>query len=56
MVNPISRVHANDVQSSSPPSAKPERPVHAPQTAKSGELSHDDVTLKSAGQAEADTR
>lgn len=53
MITPIS--HATNVQQvSQPPAAKPEPPRPAPQTPKSGELSHDQVTLKSAGNVDHD--
>jgi hypothetical protein len=56
MITPISRAHATDVQPVSQRTApKPEHPqVEAPQTAKSGAVSRDQVTLKSAGDVDHD--
>jgi hypothetical protein len=52
MINPISNTHANAAQEA----AKPHIPKLESQiqTPKSGELSHDQVTLKSAGEVEVD--
>ncbi|HEV3510936.1 MAG TPA: hypothetical protein VGS05_04475 [Candidatus Sulfotelmatobacter sp.] len=53
MTNPISRVQPAEVQQAShPPVPKPEPQA---QTPKSGALSHDQVTLKSAGQPDHDS-
>lgn len=49
MINPISSPHASDVQQTAKPIPKAEPEV---QTPKSGALSHDQVTLKSAGQVD----
>jgi len=59
MISPISNAHANDVhqveKASAPkPAPKPGPPAQAHQTVKSGELSHDQVTLKSAGDVDHD--
>ena len=59
MINPINSVHAPDArQVSQPPdpkpTAKPEPPPPIPRTVKSGEVSHDQVTLRSAGQLNHD--
>ena len=52
MINPISSAHANDA----PEASKPHIPKVEPQiqTPKSGALSHDQVTLKSAGEVDHD--
>jgi hypothetical protein len=50
MITPISSVPPSDVRQSSPPPA----PKPDPQTPKSGEVSADQVTLKSAGQVDHD--
>jgi hypothetical protein len=56
MINPISSVQRSDVHQVSQPAAqpKPDPRAQTPPLAKSGALSHDQVTLKSAGQADAD--
>jgi hypothetical protein len=52
MITPINHAHASDVhESPKSPAPKPEPQV---QTPKSGALSNDQVTLKSAGQADHD--
>jgi hypothetical protein len=52
MISPISSAHPSDVhEASKPPAPKPEPQA---QTPKSGALSSDQVTLKSAGQVEHD--
>jgi hypothetical protein len=57
MITPISSVHPSDVhQVSQPPAQKADRPhPQAPATIKSGEVSSDQVTLKSAGQSGGDS-
>ncbi|HEX6823750.1 MAG TPA: hypothetical protein VF123_16955 [Candidatus Sulfotelmatobacter sp.] len=52
MINPISSVHPTLVQqvAHSPAEAKPDPHPQTPPVQKSGELSQDHVTLKSAGQ------
>jgi hypothetical protein len=59
MINRIGGAQVNDEHktSQSPASKgapKPEYPVQPPQPVKSGELSHDQVTIKSAGQIDQD--
>jgi hypothetical protein len=55
MITPIRSAHASDVEQGSQPAAKKPKPqAQAPTTQKSGELSHDQVTLHSAGQADHD--
>ena len=56
MINPISSVQRSGVHPVSQPAAqpKPDPRAQTPPVAKSGALSHDQVTLKSAGQADAD--
>lgn len=56
MISPISRVHAPVIhQVSHPPTeAKPDPHAQTPPVPKSGALSHDHVTLKSAGQPDHD--
>ena len=59
MINPISSAHVSDAhqvaQPSAPkPTAKPEPPPPTPRTVKSGEVSHDQVTLRSAGDLDHD--
>lgn len=52
MINPISSVHpVQSHEPSAPPVPKPEFPAWTP---KSGELSHDQVTLRSAGEVDHD--
>ncbi len=52
MINPISNAHVNDTHEA----PKPPVPKTVPQvqTPKSGALSHDQVTLKSAGEIDHD--
>lgn len=52
MISPISTAHPREAHEASPPAPKPEHSPH--QTPKSGDLSHDQVTLKSAGQVDHD--
>jgi len=56
MINPISSVHPADVhQVAQPPSEpKPDPQAQTPPVPKSGALSQDQVTLKSAGQTDQD--
>jgi hypothetical protein len=56
MINPISNVQRSSVHQVSQPAAqaKPDPHAQTPPVAKSGALSHDQVTLKSAGQTDAD--
>jgi hypothetical protein len=56
MIRPISNVHVTEAhQASLPPAPKPEHPqAQAPQTVKSGAVSRDQVTLKSAGDVDHD--
>jgi hypothetical protein len=56
MINPISRAHTNEpVAQPTPP--KPDHPAAPPQqTVKSGTVSRDQVTLKSAGQIDSDDK
>jgi hypothetical protein len=58
MITPISGVHPTDVhQVAHPPAeAKPDPRAQTPPVAKSGEVSQDQVTLKSAGQPDTDRR
>jgi len=58
MINPISSVHPSDVHQVSQPPAepKPDPQAQTPPVQKSGALSQDQVTLKSAGQADTDRR
>ena len=49
MITPVSNIPAVDSHPSAPPIPEPQR-----QTTKSGTLSQDQVTLKSAGQVDAD--
>jgi hypothetical protein len=55
MINPISNVQS-DVPKVSQPAAQPKHDPQAqtPPVPKSGALSHDQVTLKSAGQPDTD--
>jgi len=54
MIAPVSGVHpVQSHETSPPPSRKPETPVQAP---KSGQLSHDQVTLRSAGEVDHDRK
>jgi hypothetical protein len=56
MINPISSTHSSDVHQVSQPPAQPRPDTRAqtPPVAKSGAVSQDQVTLKSAGQADPD--
>lgn len=56
MINPISSVHRSDVRSVAEAPAEPKPDPHAqtPPVPKSGQLSHDQVTLRSAGQPDRD--
>jgi len=58
MINPISSVHPGDVHQVPQPAAQPRPDPHAqtPPVSKSGALSHDQVTLRSAGQVDNDRR
>jgi len=57
MTNPIRRVHTSDAQQIAPPAtkrtAKTETQVQTPPVQKSGAVSQDQVTLKSAGQVDS---
>jgi hypothetical protein len=59
MTTPITSVRTSETQQDSQPQAhKPDRAqaqTQAPVTVKSGEVSSDQVTLKSAGQANGDS-
>jgi hypothetical protein len=57
MITPISSAHPIDVRQVSQPHAdvKPDPQAQTPPVQKSGELSHDQVTLRSAGQPDHDT-
>jgi hypothetical protein len=56
MITPINSVHPADVHQVSQPPAepKPDPDAETPPVPKSGALSHDQVTLKSAGQPDTD--
>jgi hypothetical protein len=56
MITPINSVHSTDArQVTQAPAPKPEHPqAQAPQTVKSGAVSRDQVTLKSAGDVDHD--
>jgi len=56
MINPISSAHPTDVHqvSQQPAQVKPDPQAQTPPVPKSGQLSHDQVTLKSAGQVDHD--
>jgi len=56
MINPISSVHPPVVQQIAhpPAEAKPDPHAQTPPVRKSGEVSQDQVTLKSAGQVDHD--
>ncbi len=61
MLTPISNAHPVDVRtidarqvSQTPSQAKPDPRAQTPPVQKSGEVSHDQVTLKSAGQPDND--
>jgi hypothetical protein len=57
MITPISSVHPADVHQVAQPPAEPKPDPRAatPPVAKSGALSNDQVTLKSAGQVDHDS-
>ncbi len=56
MINPISSAHSSEPAAQSTP-PKPDHPAQAPQqTVKSGTVSRDQVTLKSAGQIDSDNK
>jgi len=57
MITPISSAHPIDARQVAPPPAEPKPDPHAqtPPVQKSGALSHDQVTLKSAGQPDQDS-
>jgi hypothetical protein len=58
MINPISKANAIE-PSSQPPPPKPDHQAQTPQTVqtvKSGTVSRDQVTLKSAGQVDGDNK
>ena len=56
MITPINSVHPADARQIAQPSAEPKPDPHAqtPPVPKSGALSQDQVTLKSAGQPDHD--
>jgi hypothetical protein len=56
MITPISSVHPAEVREVAQPPAdpKPDSQAQTPPVPKSGALSHDQVTLKSAGQPDHD--
>lgn len=56
MITPITSVHPIDVRPVAQPPAevKPDPGAETPPVPKSGQLSHDQVTLRSAGQPDAD--
>jgi hypothetical protein len=56
MINPISSVHPTDMPqpAHSHAEAKPDPHAETAPVPKSGELSHDQVTLRSAGQPDVD--
>jgi hypothetical protein len=58
MITPVSNVHPTDVHQVAHPPAEPKPDPHTqtPPVAKSGEVSQDQVTLKSAGQPDHDRR
>jgi hypothetical protein len=62
MINPISRVQSSNVQQNNvhqvaqPAQPKPDPQAQTPPVPKSGALSHDQVTLKSAGQTDPDRK
>jgi len=57
MITPINDVHPIDVRQVAQPPAEPKPDPHAqtPPVTKSGALSQDQVTLKSAGQPDIDS-
>jgi hypothetical protein len=56
MITPINRVHPTVVHevSHAPAQPKPDPHAQTPPVQKSGQLSHDQVTLRSAGQPDQD--
>ena len=56
MITPIASVHPIDVRQTAQPPAevKPDPQAETPPVPKSGQLSHDQVTLRSAGQPDHD--
>jgi hypothetical protein len=58
MITPINSVHPADIHQVSQPPAEPKPDPHAetPPVAKSGALSQDQGTLKSAGQPDTDSK
>jgi hypothetical protein len=56
MITPINSVHPADVHQVAQPPAEPKPDPHAetPRIPKSGALSHDQVTLRSAGEVDHD--
>jgi hypothetical protein len=58
MITPINSIHPADAHQVSQPPAEPKPDKHAetPPVAKSGALSQDQVTLKSAGQPDIDNK
>lgn len=56
MITPITSVHPVDVRQTShlPAEVKPDPRAETPPVPKSGQLSHDQVTLRSAGQPDHD--
>ena len=58
MITPINSPHPTDVRQVAHPPAEPKPDPHAqtPPVVKSGEVSQDQVTLKSAGQPDHDRR
>ncbi len=57
MISPINSIHPADVHQVAQPPAEPRPDHHAetPPVPKSGALSHDQVTLRSAGDVDHDT-
>ena len=57
MITPISSIHPADIHQVAQPPAEPKPDPHAetPPIPKSGALSHDQVTLRSAGDIDHDT-
>jgi len=58
MITPIENVHAVDARQIAQPNREPHPAPHdqTPPVAKSGEVSQDQVTLKSAGQPDPDRK
>lgn len=56
MITPINSAHPIDARQIAQPTSEPKPDPHAqtPPVPKSGALSHDQVTLRSAGQADQD--